>query len=62
MTTRTYTTRNAADAAARRELRSIHGKQYQPKAKVDFHTYRALYSLDWTFEIINEAAHRASVE
>ena len=54
-----YNTRSAADSAARREMRSIHGKQYQPKAGVDFITCRAPYSLKWRFQIIDEAAHRA---
>lgn len=57
---RTYPTRAAADAAARREMRAIYGKSYQPKAGVDFCLARKPWLDGWTFEIINEAAHRAA--
>ena len=55
-----YNTRNAADSAARREMRKIYGASYCAKAGVDFHVYRKSASFDWAFEIINEAAHRAN--
>jgi hypothetical protein len=59
----TYTSRKAADAAARREMRKIHGASYQPKAGVDFLVTRApawVAPFGWVFAIINEAAHRAA--
>jgi hypothetical protein len=55
----TYTTKRGAAAAARRLMKSIHGTKYQAKSGVDFITSRALYSFEWKFEILNEAAHRA---
>ena len=55
----TYTTKQGAAAAARRVMKSIHGTSYQAKSGMDFIASRALYSFEWKFEIINEAAHRA---
>lgn len=58
---RTYPSKAAADAAARREMRKIHGAGYQPKALIDFTVQRAAPAIDpwgWTFAIIDEAAHR----
>ncbi len=54
-----YASRSTADSAARRTLRQIHGKQFQPKSKVDFIVMWRLGAPGWTFEIINDAAHRA---
>lgn len=59
---RSYTTRKAAATAARRALRAIHGPRYLPKSHVDFVLTQCRASLEWRFEIINEAGHRADAE
>ena len=50
-----YNSRAAADAAARRTLKTAHGASYMAKAKVDFIVYRRAagehYGL-WTFDLI----------
>lgn len=59
---RTHPSRKAADAAARRALRKIHGPRFVPKSGVDFITSKNPYGLGWRFQIINEAAHLADAE
>lgn len=56
---KTFETRAAAYAAARREMKKIHGPAYLPKIGVDFTVYWSNAPFGWVFEIINEAAHRA---
>ena len=47
-----YTSRSAADAAARRALRKIYGASYVPKVGVDFTLSRCVHWAGWRFDFI----------